>query len=205
MSISSKLRRNKDILQPIVMVTMFIKTFSRTSPTSIIFSRCRDPGRKVVKQYPTATVQFTCLQQSMQMLTIKKIPIHGTHNTIQHIASTMTVRVIISNLPHVSFVAQVKYLLLHNSFQFFLSPCPQVTNSLRKAAPIRSMIGMPNLLRNIRKLSFKMLSTVTNPQPCMKKALQDHNKSTRKSSGLIMSAICTMRLCAIKRPFLLMR
>src|SRR3990172_9235196 len=69
------------------MVTMFIKTFSRTSPTSIIFSRCWDPGRKVVKQYPTATVQFTCLQRSMQMLTIKKIPIHGTHNTIQHIAS----------------------------------------------------------------------------------------------------------------------
>ena len=171
MPVSSEGSGDQQVLQPVVMISMFVEAFGWAFPAAILSGPCRVPGSEIVEQGPGATVQSGRLKRAMQVLPVVEVTIHRPHDAVQHIARAVTVGVVVSDLPSVPLATKVQDVLQDDAAEVLRGPRLQGSDALGKAPTVGSVISVPDPLRDLREPLLQVFGSVPNLQPTVKEAL----------------------------------
>ena len=86
---------------------MLIQAFSRTAPTIVGFGYGGVPWREVPQQRPAAYVLFVGVDAAVQMLASEKITVHRPHDTVQHVARAVRLRMTVGREPELFLGTQI--------------------------------------------------------------------------------------------------
>ena len=182
------------------MVTVSVEAFGRILPTVVVFGRGRMPWSEVVEQGPCPAMLVAGVTRAVQMLAIVEVAVHRAHQTVQHVTGTMTVGMVVGDSPQVPFVAEVDDLVEHDSRQASTRPVSQAANTLREAAAITSVIGIPNPVRDIEEQISQMLCSIANLQPRVQETSQDRHQWKENLPGGL-SAMPTISVDRLRGVF----
>ena len=157
---------------------MFVELFGRALEAVVGLSDRGMPWCEVPKQCPGPAVLFAGGRFAVQMKAALEILVHSPHQSIEHVAGAVAIRMIKSQRPQLLLATQVQDFVLNDTRQRRLCPYFQDTNSLRATAFVGSPENVPYSLTGFEKQFAQMLAAITNLQPRMQKALQnnDHRK-----------------------------
>jgi len=159
-------------LQPARVIPMAVQSFCRTLTAVVLPDALRTPGREIVQQSPCPRSLIAHSEASMQMLSLVEKTAHSSHDSIQHVAGSMPVRMLVGHDPQMLLVAQIQHLRASwTRWQMLFAPTLQFTQPTAEGRDRRRFVGVPHLIADIPKLR-QMLATVTYLQPTVQEAPQ---------------------------------
>jgi len=155
------------------MVAVCVEAFGRALPTVVVFGRGRMPWSEVVEQGPCSAMLLAGVAGAVQVLAIVEVAVHRAHQAVLHVTGTMAVGMVVGESPQVPFLAEGEDLVEHDSRQASTCPVSQATNTLREAAAIRRVIGVPDPFRDLEEQIAQVFRSIANLQPCVQEASQE--------------------------------
>src|SRR5262245_37722005 len=117
------------------------------------------------------------------MLTVVEVPVHPPHLTVEHIAGAVAAGVTIRHRVTTTLAAQVQDVLQHDPADVPPSPLPEPTQPLSEAPPVHSVVRLPDLPRDLRKLVLQVLGPVPDLEPAVQEAEEDDHPAKQRLPG----------------------
>lgn len=112
-------------------------------------------GHKVVKEHPSAELEFGGAPVSMEMASRKEPAVEWDHVSVNHVASTIGGRMVESESKLVCFGGEFMHGIESGTSQGLVGPLFEISHQAKESLAVGGVIDVPNLLLNVAETGLE--------------------------------------------------